>query len=135
MKLLGGNQSNAAEAEGQLANELDGGTSSQAGLLTGGEEVPAKELSEASILVVTAEILDNEAFIKDRLRSPESRMQEGFSAEWTSRAGTAEIVRLWADEIFASAPARTELDFAEHMMRNLDELIQRLGGRRGIPPT
>lgn len=89
--------------------------------LLGGGESPAAERRGSPL-----DLADPEGQIANR------GMPEGFSASWVARSGTAEIVQAWAEEVVASAPPRTELDFAEHMQRNLNTLVERLGG---IPPA
>ena len=84
---------------------------------------------------LAATLVDGEAVIKQKLLEKPEGMQDGFSAPWVSKSDSDAIVRKWARALIASAPARTELDFAEYMLRNLDDLIVRLGGQSGLPPA
>lgn len=61
--------------------------------------------------------------------SPGASIQpEGFSSSWIKPQGVEGIVKHWFAEVSASAPPRSELDFAQHLENNLDALISRLNG-------
>lgn len=93
---------------------------------------PPPSLHESAAVLVKSAEIDHEAEIKRGLLD---KREGQFSASWIENPETEIIIREWAQELVALAPPRTERDFAEVLLENLDPLIKRLGGRRGISPA
>lgn len=61
--------------------------------------------------------------IEANVEMPSSTIAAVLSAKITLTAGT---LRAWAQDVIASAPPRTELDFALHFQRQLDLFLARV---------